>query len=258
MPYTFRLLASLKLGASYKMGLRLGQFTRLIKLLSLLVAGLFALLLSESSFSSESEALVKVRVIEVEWADIFYKLPEDEQAEKLDALMPRVDALIKEYPKAAEPLIIKALILCSLAATDLSLASLGRVDQARQLLLKSVSFDDKAMDASGYVTLANLYHRVPGWPISYGDDIQARIYLERALKLYPDSIDTNFFFGDFLLDEGEYDKALPYLEKADQAPIRPHALLSDLKLKEQLKEALEDARERNDNRDSFFARFLSL
>jgi Tfp pilus assembly protein PilF len=112
------------------------------------------------------------------------------------------------------------------------------------------------MDASAYVTLGNLYHRVPPWPISYGDDEIAKHYLEMALMLYPNAVDTNYFYGDFLLDDGEYEKALPYLEKAEKAPVRSYAYLSDLQLKKELVQALKDAREQNDDRANFFTRFI--
>jgi tetratricopeptide (TPR) repeat protein len=151
---------------------------------------------------------------------------------------------------------MEALVYCSLAATDLGFSALGRVAKARDLLLQSVPLNPRAMDASAYVTLGNLYHRVPPWPISYGDDDIAKHYLEMALMLYPNAVDTNYFYGDFLLDDGEYEKALPYLEKAEKAPVRSYAYLSDLQLKKELVQALKDARDQNDERSNFFTRFI--
>jgi tetratricopeptide (TPR) repeat protein len=205
---------------------------------------------------AETEVQRETKLIESEWADIFYKLPENQQAGKLEPFIPRLEALQKKDPKAAEPLIMEALVYCSLAATDLGFSALGRVAKARDLLLQSVPLNPRAMDASAYVTLGNLYHRVPPWPISYGDDEIAKHYLEMALMLYPNAVDTNYFYGDFLLDDGEYEKALPYLEKAEKAPVRSYAYLSDLQLKKELVQALKDAREQNDDRANFFTRFI--
>jgi Tfp pilus assembly protein PilF len=48
----------------------------------------------------------------------------------------------------------------------------------------------------------------------------ARQLLQKALAVNPDSIDTNFFYGEFLVDEGDKAGARPYLQKALQAPAR--------------------------------------
>ncbi len=191
-----------------------------------------------------------------EWADIFYRLPEDAQAEKFKALLPRIHALAERHPQEAEPLVLEAILLCTYAAAEFGLGALDKVERARELLVKSIGLDPKALEASAYITLGNLYYRLPGWPISYGDEDQARQYLEAALKLFPDTLDANYFYGDFLLGQGDFKNALHYLEKADQAPIRPHARLPDLKLKGELKQALKDARERNEDRADFFSGLL--
>ncbi len=191
-----------------------------------------------------------------EWADIFYLLPADEQAGKFETLLPRVHALVERYPQEAEPLVMEAYVLCTYAAAEFSLSSLSKVARARDLLIKSIAINPKAMDGSAYVTLGNLYYRLPGWPISYGDDNLARKYLEAALKLFPEALDTNYFYGDFLMDQGEFKQALPYLEKADKAPIRAQSRLSDLKLKEGLKHRLKAAQAEIEDGGDFFSRLL--
>jgi len=37
----------------------------------------------------------------------------------------------------------------------------------------------------------------------------------------PDGIDPNYFYGEFLADQGHYSEALQYLQRAAQAPARP-------------------------------------
>jgi tetratricopeptide (TPR) repeat protein len=205
---------------------------------------------------AEPAARQAVQRIEEEWAEIFYRLPLAAQAKKLAPLLPRLQALAHHYPVAAEPLVMEALVLCALAAADTGLGSLGRVERARALLVKSLALDPLAMEGSAHVTLGNLYYRLPGWPIAFGDDELARQHLETALKLFPEGLDTNYFYGDFLLEQDEFTQALPYLEKAEKAPIRPTSRLSDLQLKQELKQALKDAREENTERSNFFSRLL--
>lgn len=205
----------------------------------------------------ETGAHGAVETLRKEWEHVFYELPESEQGPRLEALLARSVALVAQYPRSAEPLVMEALVLCALAGHDGGFSALGHVKRAREVLLKSVQIDPRAREGSALVILGNLYYRLPGWPLSFGDDDLARQYLERALRLYPDQLDTNYFYGDFLLDQGEYEKALPYLEKADKVPLRPGNSLSDLKLKHELAEALSDAREKNADRAGFFSKFLS-
>ncbi|CAL1239535.1 tetratricopeptide repeat protein [Candidatus Methylocalor cossyra] len=198
-----------------------------------------------------------VEALEREWAEIFYRLPKDQQAEQLRALLARAEDLVVRFPGAAEPLIMEAIVLCAYAAADPGLGALRRVERARELLIRSIAIDPRAMGGSAYITLGNLYYRLPGWPISYGNDRAARHYLETALKLFPDALDSNYFYGDFLLAQGEFQAALPYLEKADRIPLAPGtASLSELQLKESLRQALAEARARSRKRDDFFSRLL--
>jgi tetratricopeptide (TPR) repeat protein len=228
-----------------------------LKFLNLSCAALALMILAPApSVASEPSVNKLAQSLHDEWADIFYRLPVDEQARKYATLLPRVHALVERYPQEAEPLVIEAYVLCSYAATEFSLDSLRKVAQARDLLVKSIDLDPMAMDGSAYVTLGNLYYRVPGWPISYGNDDQARKYLEAALKLFPEGLDSNYFYGDFLMGEGEFRQALPYLEKADKAPIRAHSRLSDLKLKEELKHRLQAAQEEKEDGTDFFSGLL--
>lgn len=197
-----------------------------------------------------------IQHLQDEWAEVFYRLPEDQQAERYESLLKRVQVVKDSYPQRAEPLILEAIILCTYAAAEWGISSLIRINEARELLVKSIDFDPKAMQASAFITLGNLYFRLPGWPISYGNDEVARQYLEAAAKLYPDALDANYFLGDFWLHEGDYDKALAYLEKADKAPIRASHQLSDIKIKEELSVALNAARKRENVHSDFFASLL--
>jgi len=197
-----------------------------------------------------------IQMLEDEWAEVFYRLPEKQQVERYKSLLTRLQDLKKEYPARAEPLVLEAIILCTYAAADWGISSLTRTKEARALLVKSIDFDPKAMNASAFITLGNLYYRLPGWPISYGDKHLAREYLEAAVRLYPDALGANYFLGDFWLHEGDPDKALKYFEKADKAPIRPSQRLSDSKIKEQLAVALNAARQRVETHTDFFSSLL--
>ncbi|MEY4685544.1 MAG: hypothetical protein RLZ25_2003 [Pseudomonadota bacterium] len=231
----------------------------MMRLSSLLIPGFFALLtaFAPTVFALPDSDLRIIQEVKDEWETAFYTLPQDQQEPVLKTLSMKADTLIQRFPDVAEPYLVAGLIQCSLAANEGGFSALGRVKKARQLVQQAMNKNPLAMDGSGYVILGNLYYRLPGWPLSFGDNKVARSYLETAIRLYPDGLDTNYFYGDFLLDEGDATAALPYLEKADKAPIRALSRLSDMKLKEELKVSLKNAREGKGESLGFYNQFLN-
>jgi tetratricopeptide (TPR) repeat protein len=94
-------------------------------------------------------------------------------------------------------------------------------EQARDLLLAAEKINPLALDGSAYTTLGSLYYKVPRWPLGFGDKKKARTYLEKSLQINPNGIDPNYFYADFLLEQGEYAKAVEYFRKALNAAPRP-------------------------------------
>jgi Tfp pilus assembly protein PilF len=94
---------------------------------------------------------------------------------------------------------------------------------------------------SVYASLGSLYSKVPGWPIGFGSDKKAEKYFKKALAINPQGLDINYFFAEFLADNGKDQLALEYVEKALQAPPMAERPLADkgrrqqaMKLREQL------------------------
>lgn len=221
------------------------------------VMSLALAILCFSGQAAETDAQHAVQSLKDQWAEVFYTMPPDQQGPKLDEFLVRSRELIRRYPQAAEPLLMEALVLCAQAGSQGGLSALMRVREARDVLAKAIALNPLAMEGSAFVMLGNLYYRLPGWPLSFGDNQLARQYLETALRHFPNELDTNYFYGDFLLEQGQFEQALVYLEKAEKAPVRQDSRLSDLKLKQELGAALKDAREKNTARASFFGRFLA-
>ncbi|MCB1601512.1 MAG: tetratricopeptide repeat protein [Xanthomonadales bacterium] len=99
--------------------------------------------------------------------------------------------------------------------------------QARQSLEAAIKINPAALDGSAYTSLGSLYYQVPGWPVGFGDDDKAEELLKKALALAPDGIDANFFYGDYLMDQGRYGEAIAVLEHAAAAAPRPGRELAD-------------------------------
>jgi tetratricopeptide (TPR) repeat protein len=155
------------------------------------------------------------------WAKIYYQTPEQQQEAQYPALVAQADAVAKAYPAKAEPMIWQAIILSSYAKAKGGLGAVGLAERARDIALAAAKIDEKALNAGAYTSLGALYYKVPGWPIGFGSDKKAKEYLDRAIAIAPQSIDVNYFYGDFMIEQGDKEKARAFLEKALQAPARP-------------------------------------
>lgn len=176
--------------------------------------------------------------IQHRWAEIQYQLPEDQQEKAFEHLVTDVKAFVAQYPGRAEPLIWQGIVLSTYAGTKGGLGALGLVKDARQSLEAALAIDERALDGSAYTSLGSLYYQVPGWPLSFGDDEQAEKYLQKALAINPAGIDPNYFFGDFLLEQGKESRAKVYLNNALRASPRPGREIADAGRREEIADRL--------------------
>ena len=165
--------------------------------------------------------------IQKQWAEANYATPEQQQEQAFEVLVTNARSLNERYPDSAEPKVWLAIVLSSDAGVNGGLSALGKVKEARRLLEAAIQIDATVLDGSAYTSLGSLYYQVPGWPIGFGDAEKAETYLKQALAINPDGIDPNYFYGDFLLEEGNYPEAVRYLEKARSAAPRPDRPLAD-------------------------------
>ncbi len=177
--------------------------------------------------------------VQQRWADIQYQLPENQREKAFEGLATEVEAFVAQYPDRAEPLIWQGIVLSTYAGAKGGLGALGLVKDARKSLEAALAIDEGALDGSAYTSLGSLYYQVPGWPLGFGDDAKARSYLQKALAINPDGIDANYFFGDFLLEQGEPERARTYLRKVLQVPGRPGRGVADTGRREEAKKLLE-------------------
>ena len=59
-----------------------------------------------------------------------------------------------------------------------------------------------------------------------------------ALALNPNGIDSNYFYGSYLINEKRYDEARQFLHKAQMAPPRPDRQLADEGRQQEILDAL--------------------
>lgn len=181
----------------------------------------------------------ELAAIQHRWAEIQYQLPEDEKEKAFEELASEAEQFVVDYPDRAEPLIWQGIVLSTYAGAKGGLGALGLVKDARKSLEAALAIDANALEGSAYTSLGSLYYQVPGWPLGFGNDDKARVHLQKALAINADGIDANYFFGDFLLEQGEPERARTYLRKVLQAPARPGREVADAGRREEARKRLE-------------------
>jgi tetratricopeptide (TPR) repeat protein len=182
--------------------------------------------------------------IQHQWARANYATPADAQEQAFEELVSNARKLVDQWNGKAEPLVWLAISLSTDAGVNGGLGALGKVKEARRQLEAAEKIDAGVLDGSVYTSLGSLYYQVPGWPIGFGDSDKAELYLKKALQINPDGIDPNYFYGDFQLEEGNYELAAEYLTRASQAPARPDRPLADKGRHAEIASKLDEVREK--------------
>jgi len=197
-----------------------------------------ALVASFGSVAAPAEFDTELLAIQTGWADANYLRDGEAKEAAFDHLEAQAAAFSARYPGRAEPLIWEGIVLSTAAGVKGGLGALGLAKQSRARLEAALKIDPDALQGSAYTSLGTLYHKVPGFPIGFGSDKKARELLEKAVTINPTGIDPNYFYGEFLYDEGEYPAAKQHLETALQAPPRPTRLSADEGRRREIRELL--------------------
>lgn len=197
----------------------------------------FGTMLTMTSASAESFE-GDLLTIQTQWATANYELKDKAKLEAFELLAKHAHDFVKSHPNKAEPLIWEAIVRSTWAGAKGGLGALSLVKDAKELLEKAIAIDPNALDGSAYTSLGSLYYQVPGWPIGFGDDKKAARYLQQALTMNPEGIDPNYFYADYLKEEGQKQEAKRYFEKALAAPERPNRSLADAGRRNEIKNKL--------------------
>ncbi|MEI6706797.1 MAG: TRAP transporter TatT component family protein [Methylococcales bacterium] len=197
---------------------------------------LLLLLLSTQCFAENLKDTLKS--IESEWATVYYGLPKAKQAIAYSELLTKIQPLIEHYPNDASVIYWQALVKASYAKHQNPLTALQTINEVRNLLTKAIAINPQVMNGAAYIVLGTLYDKVPSWPIAFGNDDTAKTMLETALKINPNGMVSNYFYGEFLLTHDEEQAAKSYFNKALAAPIRPEQPYADQQMKHKIQLAL--------------------
>lgn len=155
-----------------------------------------------------------------QWADIRYQQKSEEREVMFESLREEAARLTDAHPKDAELWIWRGIINSTYAGEVGGLSALSVIKEAKKNLEVALELDALALSGSAFTSLGVLYYQVPGWPLSFGDDDEAEEFLKKGLTINPKGIDSNFFYADFLINQGREKEARSYLEIAESAADR--------------------------------------
>ena len=183
---------------------------------------------------SSSAEMPEVREIQFEWARLYY-MEEflNVNYRELQALVEKANQVAAEHPQSAEALVWDAIVLSTFAEKKGGLGALSLVKEARLRLEQAEAIEPTVLGGSVYASLGSLYSKVPGWPIGFGSDEKAEKYFKKALAINPEGLDINYFFAEYLTDNGEEQLALEYVDRALRAPRMEERPVADKGRREQ-------------------------
>lgn len=191
-------------------------------------AGAVALFATAASASDNPGLDAKIAGLARTWDHVNYQTSGAAKVAQAAALAADAEALARQYPNRAEPLVWEGIALSTEAGAKGGMGALGLVKTARSKLEAAERINPAALgDGSVYTSLGSLYAQVPGFPVGFGDKAKAHDYLKKALAVNPNGADPNYFMGDLLFRQGDYPGAEKALIRVAAAPPRPGREVGD-------------------------------
>ncbi|CAG9298144.1 tetratricopeptide repeat protein [Celerinatantimonas diazotrophica] len=178
--------------------------------------------------SVQAATTLSLHQIQHQWAICQYQQPSKKDREKcFDTLVNENAQALKAHPQDEQLHVWMGINLSSQAGVKGGLGALSLVKKAKAQFEQVIKKAPNTLEGSAYTSLGVLYYQVPGWPIGFGSDKKAKKMLKKGLAMNPNGIDSNYFYADFLRDQGDKKAAKQYFEKALAAPKRPSRPLAD-------------------------------
>ena len=190
---------------------------------------------SALAVKSSQEAVIH---LQKQWAIANYQLKDEPQEKAFIKLMAEADQFVKQFPSDASVLIWRGIISSTFAGVEGGFGALKYAKASKSDLEKALGLEPEALDGGAFTSLGALYYKVPGWPLSFGDDDRAKMLLEKGLSVSPEGIDSNYFYADYLIGEDNYKKAKEYLQRALNAAPRPGREIADQGRRKEIRTAL--------------------
>jgi tetratricopeptide (TPR) repeat protein len=193
--------------------MRISQLYRTSAAFLVLAVSAAAANAAENSFEGELNALQQ------EWDSAKYATTEKHAREAaFKALVEHAAALSHKYPDQVAAVAWEGIVLSTYAGEVSAMSAMKYAKGAREALLRAEKMQPDALRGGVYASLGSLYSKVPGGFVGFGDDELAHEYFRKALAVDSTNIDNNYFYGEFLLDQGHFAEAVTVLTRALESP----------------------------------------
>lgn len=217
-----------------------------MNIIKILALATMALITSSNAIAGASDDVVQLQKT---WAEANYTLKNKAQISAFETLIQQADKAVMANTDSVELLIWQGVIKASYAGVKGGLGALSLAKSAKADFEKALQMDDTALQGSSYTNLGVLYYKVPGWPIGFGDDDKAKLFLDKALAIDSEGIENNYFYADYLIDQRQYAEAEAYLLKAQHAAARPNRPLADKGRQSEISAALQNIKSHLNNKN---------
>ena len=180
--------------------------------------------------------------IQHEWEAANYGTgPKAERRAAFDALVEHSAQFAEQYAAEPEAIAWDGIVLSTYAGVVSKLSAMRYAKAARERLHQAEAMDPTALSGGIYASLGALYSKVPGGFMGFGDDELAEQYFQKAISVDAANLDSNYFYGEFLLEHGRAAEAVTYLTRALESPTVEGRPMFDAGRRAEVRALLESA-----------------
>ena len=214
---------------------------KLFSTILLCTLGFASIVASAAEPSTFAEELAAIRH-EFDVAS-FSGLNKSDRKAAFEALVEHADTFSAQYADQVEAVGWNGIVLSAYAGEVGAFGAMKVAKSALAALEQAEAIQANALDGGVYASMGALYSKVPGGIVGFGDDDVARAYFEKALAVDANNIDSNFFYGEFLIDQEQYEEAVAVLQRALAAPEVKDRPLFDSGRRAAIREMLDEAKD---------------
>ncbi|MDP1550588.1 MAG: TRAP transporter TatT component family protein [Nitrosomonas sp.] len=167
--------------------------------------------------SQESAAIAELSRLKFMIAQL--EMDKDRRVQLFERCIAIADQAIALNPNDVRGLFWKAVAMGKMAEDSGIVNAFRMLRPMEKMLLKVITLDEKYENAGAHRALGRMYHKLPGFPISFGSNQKALTHLKRAHELFPSDVITRAFYAEVLFDEGRKAEARRHADFVLAAPI---------------------------------------
>ena len=167
--------------------------------------------------SQESAAIAELSRLKFMIAQL--EMDKERRVQLFERCIAVADQAIALNPNDVRGLFWKSVAMGKMAEDSGIVNAFRMLRPMEKMLLKVVALDEKYENAGAHRALGRMYHKLPGFPISFGSNQKALAHLKRAHELFPRDVITRAFYAEVLYDEGRKAEARRHADFVLATPI---------------------------------------